>query len=146
MDGFSEGSLRVASAAAFAGCSSTTSEQACDVIVAHLGAGAYDWIEERGLQDGVADRLAGRFSVLREKALSARDRPDFLVTFGGCTVAVEVKVQGSPNAILSQLGRYAAHDGVDAVILASGRRTLLAGVPTAIHATPVAVVYLGGGL
>jgi hypothetical protein len=146
MDGFGEGGRRAPSAAAFAGCSSTNPAQACDVIVAHLGSGTYDWIDERGLQDEVDERLAARFSVLREKALSPRDRPDFLVSIGGCAVAVEVKVKGSPNAILSQLGRYAAHAEVDAVILASGRRTLLAGVPAVIHATPVAVVYLGGGL
>lgn len=65
------------------------------------------------------------------------------MTIGGGPVAVEVKVQGSPKANLSQLGRYAAHSEVDAVIPASGRRTLLA---TAIHETPVPVGYLGGGL
>ncbi len=146
MDGYTEGRQSAAAATEVAGGSPTTPAQASHLIVAHLGSGTYDWIDERGLQEEVEDRLAERFSFHREKALSARDRPDFLVTIDGRTVAVEVKVQGSPNAILSQLGRYAAHADVDAVVLASGRRTLLAGVPTAIHATPVAVVYLGGGL
>ncbi len=146
MDGFSEDRQSAASAAAPAGGTLTGPALACHLIVEHLGSGAYDWMDERGLQDEVADRLAQRFIVRREKALSARDRPDFLVTHYGYTVAIEVKVQGSQNAILGQLGRYAAHAEVDAVVLASGRRTLLAGVPTVIHSTPVAVVYLGGGL
>lgn len=145
MDGFTEGGQSAEVATAVSGAPMPPAQASC-LVVDHLGSGAYDWIDERGLQDEVEERLAERFSVLREKALSARDRPDFLVTVGGCTVAVEVKVQGAPNAILSQLGRYAAHAEVGAVVLASGRRTLLAGVPTAIHATPVAVVYLGGGL
>lgn len=133
-------------AAVVAGGGSTDAAGVCRKIVEHLGAGRYDWIDERGLQDAVEDRLAQRFDACREKPLSAKDRPDFLVTLDGCTVAVEVKVQGSFNAILGQLARYAAHATVDAVILASGRRTLLAGVPAVLHATPVAVVYLGGGL
>ena len=146
MDGYTERRQSAAAATVVAGGAPTTPAQASQVVVDHLGSGTYDWMDERGLQDEVEKLLAERFTIRREKAISARNRPDFLVAIDGCTVAVEVKIQGSPNAILSQLGRYAAHAEVDAVVLASGRRTLLAGVPVAIHATPVAVVYLGGGL
>ena len=146
MDSISEDRQSAASATAVADGTLTGPTLTCQLIVEHLGSGVYDWIDERGLQDGVADRLAQRFIVRREKALSARDRPDCLVTHYGYTVAIEAKVQGAHNAILGQLGRYAAHAEVDAVVLASRRRTLLAGVPTAIHPPPVAVVYLGGGL
>jgi hypothetical protein len=115
-------------------------------IVECLGAQLYAWCDERELQDLVAQQLASSFQVCREKALSQRDRPDFLVTAGGFTVAVEIKVAGAANAVLRQLGRYAAHDAVSAVVLGSGRRTLLAGVPAVIHGKPIAVALLAGGL
>ncbi|OBK37187.1 hypothetical protein A5658_04315 [Mycobacterium sp. 1245111.1] len=119
---------------------------AAQQVVDCLDAQLYAWADERELQDQVAQRLASAFPVQREKSISQRDRPDFLVTAGDLVVAVEVKVAGARNTVLRQLGRYAAHDAVTAVVLASGRRTLLAGVPTMIHGKPIAVALLAGGL
>lgn len=119
---------------------------AAQQVVDCLDVQLYAWSDERELQDLVALRLASSFPVRREKSLSQRDRPDFLVTAGDFIVAVEVKVAGARNMILRQLGRYAAHDAVNAVVLASGRRTLLAGVPTQIHGKPIAIALLAGGL
>ncbi len=115
-------------------------------VADHLSSRGYDWMTERDLQSAVADRLCERFEVSREKALSRRDRPDFLVAGTGFDVAVEVKVKGPRNAVLRQLGRYAAHGEVGAVVLASARRTLLAGIPSMIHGKPVAVALLAGEL
>ncbi len=115
-------------------------------LAAHLSSCLYEWTAERDLQDAVADRLGQRYAVCRERALPGRDRPDFLVETTGFGVAVEVKVNGSRTAVLRQLGRYAAHREVGAVVLASGRRSLLAGMPAMIHGKPVAVALLAGGL
>ena len=119
---------------------------AAQQVVDCLGAQLYAWSDERELQDLVAHRLASAFPIRREKPLSRRDRPEFLVTAGDFTVAIEVKVAGARNMVLRQLGRYAAHDTVTAVVLASGRRTLLAGVPAVIHGKPIAAALLAGGL
>jgi hypothetical protein len=119
---------------------------AAQQVVDCLDAQLYAWSDERELQDLVAQRLASAFLVRREKPLSQRDRPDFLVTAGDFIVAVEIKVAGARNTVLRQLGRYAARGAVSAVVLASGRRTLLAGVPTEIHGKPIAVALLAGAL
>lgn len=113
-------------------------------IAEHLSSHTYLWSDERELQDAVARRLAERFVFSQEKAISRSERPDFLVVDGGVRVAVEIKVAGSRAAVLRQLGRYAADTAVDAVVLASGRRTLLAGTVEVLHRKPVCVALLGG--
>ena len=115
-------------------------------IAHHLERHTYRWTTERQLQDGIAEVLATRFDAHAEHALSQQDRPDFWVTVGGFHVAVEVKIRGARTPILQQLGRYAAHDSVDAVLLASGKRALLVGIPTEIHRTPVVITHTKGPL
>jgi hypothetical protein len=117
-------------------------------LAAYLSGFDYRWSTEVELQDAIWDvlqpRRPGVFALLqREAPLSPQDRPDFMVTIGDTAVAVEVKVKGSRNAVLRQLGRYAAHDKVDAVLLASGRRTLAAAMPPIIHGKPVLAVHVG---
>jgi hypothetical protein len=110
-------------------------------IARHLERYTYRWGGERDLQQGIGIVLARRFDVQAEVSLSRRDRPDFLVTVESHRVAVEVKISGARTAILQQLGRYAAHDTVDAVVLAAGRRALLVGIPDLIHRKPVVVAH-----
>lgn len=115
-------------------------------IARHLQRHTYQWTTERQLQDGIAAVLAARYDVRAEHALSQQDRPDFWVSLGPYRVAVEVKIRGARTPILQQLGRYAAHDTVDAVLFASGRRALLVGIPTEIHHTPIVVTHTKGPL
>jgi hypothetical protein len=122
----------------------TGPKSAAGAVAECLGERSFSWADERELQDAVDVALSSSFTTWRERALSRTERPDFLVDVDGFTVAVEVKVAGAHTQVLRQLGRYAAHVGVDAVLLASGRRTLLAGIPTVIHQTPIAVVLLRG--
>lgn len=100
--------------------------------------------KEVTLQAALHVALSAYYPVMREQPISERDRPDFLVTHPGGVVAVEVKINGARTPVLRQLGRYAANDSVDAVVLASTRRVLLHAMPDAIHGKPLAVVLIGG--
>lgn len=117
-------------------------------LARQLSAVTYTFGNERELQDAIWRRLGVSFGALaqREVILSQADRPDFVVEVSGHRVAVEVKTRGSRASIMRQIGRYAAHPTIDAVVFASARRTLLAGFPTAIHSKPVAVALVAGAL
>jgi hypothetical protein len=123
-----------------------TPASAAEMVVDCLSERSFRWVDERELQDAMEDHLSAHFATVREKRLSVTERPDFLVVAAEFTVAVEVKVAGSRTQVMRQLGRYAAHRQVDAVVLSSGRRTLLAGMPKVIHGTPIAVALLRGML
>lgn len=120
--------------------------EAVDLVVNELASFSYQWSTERELQEAVSGVLSSRFEVRREVPLCPRDRPDFVVDIATSSIAVEVKVSGSRNAILRQLGRYAEHAAIHAVVLASARRTLLWGLPPQIHGKPLAGALVGGQL
>lgn len=114
---------------------------AADVVTA-LGTHRHRGGNEKQIQDSVERVLAAAGLVFsREHALSAQDRPDFLVDGG---VVVEVKMRASRSMVLMQLGRYASHDQVAALVLASPRLTVVSGMPDSIHGKPVRVVQLPG--
>lgn len=73
-----------------------------------------------------------------EAWLSGSERIDFLCG----KVGVEVKVQGQPATVLSQLGRYAESGKLDVLMLASTQKRLLAVVPAEIHGVPTVPVLL----
>lgn len=121
----------------------TTPADAALVVANDLAAFTYRWLTEADLQEAMHGVLVPRFHTDREKALSRRDRPDFLVNVGMFTIAIEVKVKAPRNTVIRQLGRYAEHDTVDALVFASGRRVLVPTIPSEIHGKPVISVYLG---
>lgn len=123
-----------------------TGAEAAQAVADHLCSFTYQWTTEVELQEAIWDVLPAKFPADRERALSRRDRPDFIVDVDGLSVAIEVKVAGARSAVLRQLGRYAEHDQVDAIVLASGRRVLAARIPEIIHAKPVLAIHLGGRL
>ena len=95
---------------------------------------------EAHLQEGLARLFAEAAIGARPQArLSRRDRPDFLIG----TVAVEVKVKGSPAEVRRQLARYVSHDAVAAVVLVTrcARHRELAGQ---LGGKPVHVVWISG--
>jgi hypothetical protein len=111
-------------------------------VVSALGAYRHRGVNEAQIQHSVGCVLAQRgFVFERERVLSPHDRPDFLVAGG---VVVEVKMKVSRSAVLMQLGRYAGHECVAAVVLASPRYTVVAGLPERIHGRPVVGVQLPG--
>ncbi|HTK34567.1 MAG TPA: hypothetical protein VL358_04665 [Caulobacteraceae bacterium] len=91
--------------------------------------------------DGYLRRvLAPGVLIEREVRLSPADRPDFVID-GRIVVEVKLKRPGNrPETVLRQLGRYAEHDGVEAIILASN---LAMTVPAALNGKPVLFVSLG---
>lgn len=122
--------------------------EAANQLARQLSAVTYTFGNERELQDAIWRRLEVSFGALaqREVILSQADRPDFVVEVSGHRVAVEVKIRGARPAIMRQIGRYAAHPTIDAIVFASARRTLLAGFPAEIHGKPIAVALVAGPL
>lgn len=89
---------------------------------------------EMELQDGI-EQVLKRSGVgyLREKSLSAKDRPDFLVEGG---IAIEIKIQGTLAQALRQIDRYAKHDGVHS-ILVIGSPIWIGRIPAMVGGKPV---------
>lgn len=111
-------------------------------VVAVLGRRIYRAAREAALQDGIEQVLQEHgFRVDREFRLSRGDRPDFLVD--GC-VAVEVKMRASGSSVLAQLARYAGHERVKALVVATPRLSSLSGMPAEILGVPVRMVALPG--
>lgn len=80
----------------------------------------------------------------RECRLNAEDVPDFMIgdPAGETRIAVEMKIGGSAKDIYRQVERYAKHDGVSAVVLATNRAMTL---PATIEGKPAVVASLGKG-
>ena len=117
-------------------------ERIAERVVAALSDHVYRAARERALHDAIETVLRGKgFRVEREFGLNDRDRPDFVVD--RC-VAVEVKMRASGSAVLSQLARYAAHDRVRAIVVATPRLSSLTGMPDEILGVAVRPVALSG--
>lgn len=96
------------------------------------------------LQRGIETVLRGAGYVFeREKHLSRKDRPDFLLEDG---VAVEVKTDGSLTDVMRQLSRYAERDAVTAIVFVTTRATQAVRIPHEFCGKPVRVVLLAGAL
>ena len=77
---------------------------AANRVAEHLQGYRYTWTTEVELQDAIWDVLTTTFTAERERALSRRDRPDFIVHVDGLgSVAVEVKITGAP--VSAMIGR-----------------------------------------
>ncbi len=72
-----------------------------------------------------------------EFSLGARDRVDFMCEFG---TAIECKVDGASQAVARQLLRYAEHDEVQQLILATTKSRHAKDIPDNIGGKPVTVV------
>ena len=110
------------------------------VIVAALEAARFRFVDEAGLQAGIAEVLAGAGlgAVSREHRLSARDRVDFVV--GG--VAVEVKVTGAAADVVRQLLRYAEDAAVAELVLVTTVNRHVVAMPAALRGRPLHVVHV----
>lgn len=111
-------------------------------VVALLRRVRLDLSSEKRLQAQIAQQLqhAG-IAFEREKALSAQDRPDFLLADG---TLIECKLRGRARKIdvFRQLERYAAYPQVSALILASN---LSMGLPDTCAGKPLYAASLSAG-
>lgn len=115
---------------------------ALDPICRLLASGRFDLSTEKATQADIHELLIAMlppgFEVEREKRLSPRDIPDFLIAG---QVILEVKVKrGSSRDTFGQVLRYAEHPEVTGVIVASNRAMLL---PDHANGKPVRFVSLG---
>lgn len=100
----------------------------------------FTYRDEDQLQEALAAALtAAGFAVTREVRLSTRDRADLLVD----GVCVEVKLSGTTDRLLAQLGRYAAHDAV-AELLVVTTRARHRDLPAEVGGKRCRVLHLGG--
>lgn len=100
------------------------------------------WSDEAELQAEVERILTARGGVVeRERHLSARDRPDFMLPDEG--LALEVKVDGSATDLLRQIHRYAGHDEVEGVIVLT-TKSRHRSMPPEVNGVPVFVLWLRG--
>lgn len=110
-------------------------------IIQLLSSSRLDLCSEAATQRDIDTMLASEFptnAVRREHRLGPADRPDFFLE-GGIVIEVKAARQRFP-AIHRQLTRYAAHEAVTAMILASNTATIM---PPEINGKPVHVVNLG---
>lgn len=113
-----------------------------DRVLAALSTRNYRGHSEKEIQGQVDAALAAAALVVeREVRLDDRDRPDFVV---GGQVVVEVKLKTPRSVVVRQLGRYAEHDRVQAIVLASTSFTTLRNMRMTIHQVPVFPSILHG--
>lgn len=118
------------------------SEQVANVVVGLLQRSRFDLSSEKHLQEEVAQALtAAGISFEREKRLSAKDIPDFLVE-GGVAIECKMRNKGKKMDIFRQLVRYAGYPEVKAIVLASN---VSMGLPPDIDGKPVYAASLSHG-
>lgn len=90
--------------------------------------------DEAGLQQCVEELLFQTFASYRREVQTEKGRIDFTVG----AVAIELKVDGSTNAVRRQLKRYAELDWVEEVILVTACAKHV--MPASLNGEPVHVV------
>ena len=111
-------------------------------VVSLLERYQFDLSTEKHLQAGVETAFIENGLVFeREKRLSARDIPDFILEGG---IVVECKLRGKSRKIdvYQQLLRYAQHQDVSTIVLASNS---VMGLPDEMHGKPVYAASLSMG-
>lgn len=111
-------------------------------VVRLLRRARLDLSSEKHLQEGIDSLLETtgvRFE--REKRLSERDIPDFFVA-GGIVIECKMRKKARKVDVYKQLHRYAEHDAVTALVLATN---MSIGLPPEIVGKPVYVASLSKG-
>lgn len=93
---------------------------------------------EHVLAEDLRDALSKAGVPFKHEAQLANGRVDIRVE----TIAVELKVKGSPMSVLRQLARYGKDPTVETVILVTTSRKISLAMPPKIGGKPLYVVYL----
>ena len=101
----------------------------------------FDLSNEKSMQAQLAEVMTeNKIEFEREKPLNQRDIPDFMVSGG---IAIECKMRGARKMdVFNQLRRYAGHDDVKVLILATN---LSMGLPAEIGGKPSFFASLSRG-
>lgn len=103
----------------------------------------FHFVSEKDLQNGIETILTqAGIPYHRETALSAPDRPDFIIEDG---IALEVKIKGSLADLLRQASRYAEHAEVTGILVV-GTPHWFSRVPATLSGKPVRALRLLGSL
>ena len=98
---------------------------------------------EDELQQGIEIALTqAKLPFEREKILSLRDRPDFVV---GQHFAIEIKIKGTLAQALRQINRYAEHTDIKEILVV-GTPYWIPKLPASIGDKPVYAMRLTGSL
>lgn len=103
---------------------------------------AFKAVDELALQDEIARVLgAGGFAFEREVRLSDADRIDFLVG----DIGLEVKTAGTRTQVIRQLHRYAQHERIGELVLATTRWSHASSLPVAMSGKRLSILPLYRG-
>lgn len=112
-------------------------------VIAALENKRFRFCSEIDLQNGIEQVLKqSGLAYEREKHLTERDRPDFMV---GAGLAIEVKIKGTLAQALRQISRYTDHQRIDAVLLV-GTPYWMRDVPQTINGKPIYAMRLTSSL
>lgn len=113
----------------------------CEEVLSALCAVNISSPTERFCQDAIeAVFTEAGIDFVREAPLGPQDRPDFLVG----TIAVEIKIKGTGANLIRQLGRYARHEEVQEIVLATTLRRILLQAPDSLLGVPIRKHLLQG--
>lgn len=99
----------------------------------------FRFCSELDLQDGIEQLLQQhKLAYVREKSLSAQDRPDFVVDGN---LAIEIKIQGTLAQALRQIHRYAQHREITSILLVGSPSWILR-VPSLVGGKPVTAIRI----
>lgn len=114
-----------------------------EAVCAALSRYRFTGRNERAYQDAIESVLTDcGLEVEREVILTPQDRIDFMV--GG--LGIEVKTDDTRARVIRQLGRYAGHERVQALLLVSSKPELALSIPPVIHDVSVRGLALRGRL
>jgi len=112
-----------------------------------LKAWHYAFVNEEGLQDGIAQALTeAGIEFHKEYYLGSAGRIDFYLP--ALKLGIEVKAGksgGGPSKVLKQLIGYADHPDVDGLILVTTRASAR-NIPGTLRGKPVQVAFIWAGL
>ena len=99
----------------------------------------FRFASELDLQNGIEQLLQQRkISYAREQALTAKDRPDFIIDGG---IALEVKIQGSLAQALRQINRYTKHPDISSIVVI-GSPSWVGQIPLTVGSKPVTSIRI----
>ena len=110
------------------------------LIQQELGRHCFRFTSEDELHGGIEAVLHQAGFPVEHEVRLACGRLDFRVG----RIAIEVKINGGVSPLLRQLHRYATACDLDALLVITTRRRLLAGLPSHMNGKPIHGLLIGG--